>query len=223
VIDMAKDKQTKNLAQEQMAVGSTKFEHRSVEEHISRIINLPSGYGKNRIVAMVRDPWWIFVYWEITPEKERIIKDEIEKRGKRFEKSVLRIYDVTGVSNFDGKNANSYFDIVLRDMAQNWYVDVGSPNKNWCIEIGALTQDGMFFPLARSNFIKTPRFGMSDILDAEWMLTEDEYYWLFGVSGGFGVGKSSLEMRELFKKLIEQWISSGAIFSLSSHILQQKK
>ena len=29
---------------------------------------LPSGYGKDRIVAMVRDPFWIHCYWELTQQ-----------------------------------------------------------------------------------------------------------------------------------------------------------
>lgn len=194
-----------------------------IGEHISRPINLPSGYGKDRIVAMVRDPWWFFVYWEITPRLEQIIKDEIAKRGEAFEKSILRIYDVTGVKNFNGKNASSHFDISLRDLAKNWYVDIGYPAKRWCVEIGALTRDGNFFVFARSNIIQTPRFGMSDVLDEKWMLTEDEYWWLFGVSGGFGVGKSSLEMKEFLKKQLQEWVSSGGVVSFASHILQQKK
>src|SRR5262245_7637863 len=28
--------------------------------------HLPSGYGKDRIVVMVRDPYWLHAYWEIT-------------------------------------------------------------------------------------------------------------------------------------------------------------
>ncbi len=28
--------------------------------------DLPSGYGKDRIVVMVRDPYWLHCYWELT-------------------------------------------------------------------------------------------------------------------------------------------------------------
>src|SRR5262245_38809961 len=28
--------------------------------------NLPTGYGKDRIVVMVRDPYWLHAYWELT-------------------------------------------------------------------------------------------------------------------------------------------------------------
>ncbi|MCM8781974.1 MAG: DUF4912 domain-containing protein, partial [Candidatus Omnitrophica bacterium] len=39
-------------------------EYKSPEE-----FRFPAGYGDNRIVIMVRDPWWVFAYWEITSEK----------------------------------------------------------------------------------------------------------------------------------------------------------
>ena len=31
----------------------------------------PPGYGDNKIVILVRDPWWIFTYWEIRQDKEQ--------------------------------------------------------------------------------------------------------------------------------------------------------
>lgn len=220
---MDRGEEIKGLDKEQMEVEASKFgQPFATAEHISRIINLPSGYGKDRIVAMVRDPWWIFVYWEITPARQRAVMDDLKRKGRNFKGTVLRIYDITGISNFDGKNAKSHFDILLKDVAGNWYVDIGSPGKRWCVEIGLLAEEVDFYALARSNIIDTPRFGMSDILDESWMLSEEEYWWLFGASGGFDVGKSSLEMRELFQRQLKEWISSGGIFSLGSHILQQK-
>lgn len=30
---------------------------------------LPARYGKDQIVALVKDPYWLYVYWEVTPEK----------------------------------------------------------------------------------------------------------------------------------------------------------
>jgi hypothetical protein len=39
---------------------------------------------------------------------------------------------------------------------------------------------------------------------------------MFGLSGGFGIGKGSLEVREMFKRRLEEQISSAAISSVSS-------
>lgn len=218
-----KKEEPKNLAQEQMAVEAAKFELPFGHEHLSRDISLPSGYGKDRIIVMVRDPWWIFTYWEITMQRQREVGQRMQQSGHNFDRTVLRIYDVTDLVHFDGTNAHRYFDIALRDMAKNWYIDVFEPNRRWCIEIGMVSKEGGYFMLARSNIVKTPRFGMSDILDEMWMASEEEYWWLFGASGGFDVGKSSLEMKELFQKYFQEWISSGALFSMGSQFLQQAR
>ncbi|MEW6008749.1 MAG: DUF4912 domain-containing protein [Candidatus Omnitrophota bacterium] len=212
----------KNLSKEQMNVESVKFQVPFTAEHISRKIELPHRYGKDRIIAMTRDPWWIFTYWEITPAKEKAIREAIEHNGEHFEKSVLRIYDITGMPDFKPGRQNSFFDIALKDLAKNWYVDVGAPGRRWCVEIGMLSREGNFYALATSNIINTPRFGMSDIFDEAWMLSEEEYWWLFGASGGFDVGKSSLEMKELFLRQLKEWISSGGLISLGSFVLQKK-
>ena len=177
--------------------------------------HFPPGYGDNRIIILVRDPWWIFAYWEIRKDKEEDVVRKIEYSGDNVMKSVLRIYDVTDV-NFNGRNAHSFFDIDLKGLANNWYINVGTPDRSWVVEIGIVSQNGNFYLLARSNVVKTPRFGMSDQLDAEWMMPEEEYWKMFGLSGGFGVGKGSLEVREMIKKRLEEQISSGGISSAAS-------
>jgi hypothetical protein len=181
----------------------------------------PPGYGDNKIVALVRDPWWIYAYWEIRREKEEEISRKISSDGDEVSKSILRVYDITDV-NFTGSNANSYFDIELKGLANSWYVNVGSPDRAWLIDIGIVTKKGRFYVLARSNIVRTPRYGMSDKLDAEWMIPEDEYWKMFGISGGFGIGKGSLEVREMFKKRLEEQISSAQISSSASFYRKQE-
>jgi len=175
----------------------------------------PSGYGDNKIVLLVRDPWWMYTYWEILKDKEDEVSRKISDSGDEREKSILRVYDVTGV-NFNGHNANSYFDIELKGLVSNWYINVSSPDRSWVVDIGVLTKKGNFHLLARSNVVHTPRFGMSDSLDAEWAVPEDEYWKMFGLSGGFGVGKGSLEVREMINKRLEEQITSGAVSSSAS-------
>ena len=181
----------------------------------TKAFRLPPGYGDNRIVILARDPWWIFAYWEIRKDKEEDAIRKIESSGEVVQKSILRVYDITDV-NFNGRNAHSYFDVDLKGLANNWYINVGSPDRSWIIEIGIVSNKGNFHVLARSNTIKTPAFGMSDSLDAEWVMPEENYWKMFGLSGGFGVGKGSLEVREMLKKRLEEQITSGGISSAAS-------
>ncbi|MDO8525941.1 MAG: DUF4912 domain-containing protein [Candidatus Omnitrophota bacterium] len=174
-----------------------------------------AGYGDNRIVLLVRDPWWLFTYWEVRKDREEEIARKIEKAGESPAKSVLRVYDVTGV-NFNGRNARSFFDIDLKGLANNWYINVNMPNSSWVVDIGIVSNKGNFYLLSRSNAVRTPRFGMSDELDAEWMAPEDEFWKMFGLSGGMGIGKGSLEFKEMFKRKLEEQVTSGGISSGSS-------
>lgn len=159
-------------------------------------------------------------------EKENEVRNKIAQKGLAPLKSVLRVYDVTDIE-FNGKNAHTFFDIELTGLASNWYINVGSPNRAWIVEIGILASNNEFFILARSNCVKTPRFGMSDVVDEEWMCQEDEYWRMFGLSGGFGLGKASLALKEMFRKRLMQQISSagwsGAVSSFSSPVKKALK
>lgn len=182
----------------------------------------PRGYGDNKIVLLVRDPWWLHAYWEVSIQKQDELRAKLGNDLYNRSKTVLRVYDVTDII-FNGKNAHSFFDLEIKGAADNWYIDVGKPNRSWCVDIGLLTPDKKFFMFARSNVVRTPRFGMSEVTDEEWMSQEEEYWKLFGVAGGFGFGSSPLKIKKQFRRRFKEEISSGAPWSLFSFMEQKKE
>jgi len=140
---------------------------------------IPTGYGDDRIVLMVKDPWWLFAYWEIQPSTERAARGRLLPHEVAGLQSILRVYDVTGVDDPASTSVRA-FDIGLSGLATNWYIHVGAPNHAFLVEIGLLTTAARFLPLARSNRVTTPRFGPSDVLDEEWMTTDEAYWKLAG-------------------------------------------
>src|SRR5437762_4713205 len=56
--------------------------------------DLPGGYGKDRIVVMVRDPYWLHAYWELT--RQAVSRAEAAL-GQEWHgaKPILRLLDVT--------------------------------------------------------------------------------------------------------------------------------
>jgi len=184
--------------------------------------SFPSGYGDHKIVLLIRDPWWIHAYWEVNREIEERTLRAIREKGLSSQKSVLRVYDVTGI-DFNGQNERRFFDIVLSGLAHNWYIEVGEPNHDFIVDIGIVASDGSFHLLCRSNRVKTPRFGMSEVVDEEWMTSEDDYWRLFGLSGGYGIGKSSLEMKEFFKRHLLEQVSSGGASGFASFFKMREK
>ena len=171
---------------------------------------LPSHYGEDRLVLLVRDPWWLFAYWEVTPQRQQQIAREAEQKSRAGRKTVLRVYDVTGLAL---PKYHSFFDIELNFYADNWYIDVGLPDREWVTEIGTRTDTGRFFALVRSNKVRTPAFGISDVLDEEWMLPEDVYYRLIGRS--IGASGGSMDIRKLLEKYLRNVVSSERLPELS--------
>ena len=109
-------------------------------------------------------------------------------------------------------SAHSFFDIELNFFTNNWYVDVGRPDTEWIAELGVRTTQGrLFFPLVRSNAIRTPRFGISDVLDEEWMMPDDLYWKLFGRMAGLRDRKSSLDTREVLERYLKGMASSSSL------------
>jgi hypothetical protein len=156
------------------------------------IEELPGKYGDSFIVLLARDPWWLHSFWEVSSER---LGAAAAHFGERWEqtRSVLRVYDVTAV-DFNGANAHAWFDIELTGNASSWYVHVGNPNRSWIVDIGRVSPDNDFFVLARSNVAATPRDGMSNVLDEEWMEIDEFYERMYALSGGFDMGKSSAEL-----------------------------
>lgn len=169
---------------------------------------LPQNYGDNKIVLLVRDPWWIYAYWEITDCRMGEVRDQIQKLGLSAKQTVLRVYDVTDTSI---ERANSFFDIQLHVMTDNWMIDVGNPNRQWIVDLGIRTHDGQFFVLVRSNLVRTPRFGISDVIDEEWMMPDELYWKLFGMSGGFSSNKSSLDLKGVLERYLKGSVSSESL------------
>ena len=183
---------------------------------------LPHRYGDHRITLMVRDPWWLYTYWEIDPGREQVLRTTITRQGEEPAGSCLRVYDVTDIE-FNGSNAHRSFDIELAGMADNWYLHVEQSDRSYIVDIGVKSRSGRFYTLARSNQVRTPRHGPSDQGDEEWMCPDDDFWKLFGLAGGFGIGKSSMEMKELFEKRWFEEVSSGSVSSLSSPGMARSK
>ena len=175
-------------------------------------LRLPASYGEDKLALLVRDPWWLFAYWEVTPTRQEEVVREVKRSGHRSWKTVLRVYDVTQSSL---EKSRSFFDIELNFYTDNWYIDVGQPDREWMAQIGLRAANGSFFALVSSNRVRTPSFGISDVLDEEWMLPEDVYYQLIGMSG-LNAQQGSMDIRKMLEKYLSRLVSSGSLPQVSN-------
>jgi hypothetical protein len=119
---------------------------------------------------MARDPYWLFVYWEITDEA---LARAREQAGSPRSGCVLRVYDTT-YQVFNGLNANSYFDIPVDRAANNYYIHVGRPASVFHVDFGVKNGD-RFVPAVRSGAVETPRDSVSSEPGSEWRTVDPDW------------------------------------------------
>ncbi len=146
--------------------------------------SLPADLGRDRLVLLPLDPYWVHAYWELAA-KPAVEGGDSPDREDEAAPTTLRVYDVTFIE-FDGFNAHSFFDIVLTPEANNWYINLWSPEKSLCAELGRIRSDGTFVSRVRSNVISTPPAWPSPHTEQRWM----QVRWTpeaqgVGQSGGF--------------------------------------
>ena len=174
---------------------------------------IPRGYNVDRIAAMVRDPYWLFAYWEVTDRKYRELERAFADAWPKC-KMVLRVYDRTN-------DRESHFDIVLTREARTWYINV-SAERRYQIAIGALSPDGRFELVAISNVVETPSGKVSDRIDDKWLVPDDVFARIFAASGGYDMHSASGELKELLEKHLLEEISSGGVSSFGSGALYKE-
>lgn len=127
--------------------------------------NLPAGYGTDEIVALVKDPEWLYAYWEITAGKQEEFAHQFGTGTWEASQPVIRVYDVTG--NVSLEQAR-YHDVAINDYAMSWYLYLGLPEHTVVLDLGRILPDGRFVTLARSNAVTLPANAPSRIIDSGW-------------------------------------------------------
>src|SRR5437879_7939228 len=107
--------------------------------------HLPGGYGRDRIVVMVRDPYWLHAYWELTRQAVQRAEAALGQDWHGA-KPILRVLDVSS------HDTTSTSEPIVRDIdvhggCNNWYIDVGNPPCSYRVDIGYFSKHGKFYAL----------------------------------------------------------------------------
>lgn len=170
-------------------------------------------YQEDMIVLMARDPHWAYCFWDVCRQTLDRLKSEYpnELNAARW---ILRSYDVSYI-DFNGSNAHRFFDTPIGLGVKNWYLNFGSPGTSWCIDLGFILSDGRFVLVARSNTISFPLEGPSGITDEEWMIPDDEFRRLYGLSIGLGPNMTS-PVGRLWQERLKKDVTSGGLASMGA-------
>jgi len=153
----------------------------------------------DRLVVMVRDPYWLHAFWELS---QRSIDRAQAAMGQHWHASqpvlrLFRIQEETGVSSLE-KN------IVIHGGVKNWYVDVQDPPNKYRLEVGYLAENNSFYCLGRSNTVQTPRAGTSDAVDNNWKHVAEHADRIFAMSGGYSPQGTSRELQDLLEERLSR-------------------
>lgn len=168
-----------------------------------------NGHAKDRLVVMVRDPYWLHAYWELTRQSIERARVALGQHWHAA-KPVLRLLEVSR----DG--TTSTVRKVLRDIeihggVNNWYVDVDDPPNSFQLDIGYLTSDGKFLCLIRSNVVTTPQSGALDTFDGNWAEVAEDFDRIYALSGGYTNQPGNSELKDLFEERLRRPMGSPMV------------
>jgi len=178
-----------------------------IQAVLDRVKNLgtttPNGREvKDRLVVMVRDPYWLHAYWELRPASIDRARAALAQAWHAA-KPILRLLMIGD----DGATAVER-DIEIHGGVNNWYVDVQEPPSSYRLEIGYRTHTGTFYCLARSNAVTTPPAGTSDAVDENWADVAENADRIFAMSGGYSPHGTSQELQELLEERLRRPMGS---------------
>jgi uncharacterized protein len=162
---------------------------------------------KDRLVTMVRGPYWLHAYWELTPAG--IVRAQ-SALGELWHaaKPVLRLLLVSS------SGSSTAAERVVRDIAihggvTNWYIDVNNPPQTYRLEIGYLASNGRFYCLARSNTVSTPASAADEKVDNHWSEVVQDCDKIYAMSGGYSSEVNATELQEVLEERLHRPVGTS--------------
>ena len=97
---------------------------------------------KDRIVVMVRDPFWLHTYWDLTGNAIRRAEAALGQDWHGA-KPILRLLDVSG-EDTTNTIESPIRDIEIHGGCNNWYIEVSDPPRSFRVDIGYISRTGQF-------------------------------------------------------------------------------
>lgn len=161
---------------------------------------------EDRLVLLVRDPYWIQAYWAIGSRAVDRARVALAHHWHSA-RPVLRLFRI--VSDGAGNPRQQHLrDIPIHGGVDNWYIDVTEPPAKFRVEIGYIHQVKQFYSLAASNTVVTPQSHIADdgsTIDGNWSGVAADFDRVFKLSGGLDSHNSAL--KEVFEEKLKRPMS----------------
>ncbi len=121
------------------------------------------GVVKDRVVLTAPDAYWLHAMWELSLQSVQRAEAALGQDWHGA-KPILRVFDVTSTDTTSTSEA-PLRDIVVHGGCSHWYIDVPQPPRAYRVDIGYLSRRNIFFVLARSNVLTTPKAGSHELVE----------------------------------------------------------
>ncbi|HBT76363.1 MAG TPA: hypothetical protein DEB39_05425 [Planctomycetaceae bacterium] len=177
---------------------------------------------EDRLVLMVRDPYWIHAFWAIGP---RAIERAKVALGHHWHgaKPVLRLYRIIsdGATN---PRRQLLREIMIHGGVDNWYIEVSDPPTQFQVELGYTYHEKRFHSLAVSNAVLTPQNRVKDdveSIDGNWSGVAADFDRVFKLSGGLDSHNNAL--KAVFEEKLKRPMSAPLISRFGPRPLGSEK
>src|SRR5579883_2171849 len=164
---------------------------------------------KDRIIVLTRDSYWLHAYWELSRATLGRAQAALGQDWHTA-RPILRVMDVSSEDTTSAAERHVR-DIPIHGGVNNWYIDVLEPPRSYRIDVGYLSRRGKFYVLARSNVVTTPKVGVADPLDENWLDVQKQFDRIENPAttggGSHGAG-AAIDLRDLFEERLRRPLNS---------------
>lgn len=166
-----------------------------------------SGKGReDRLILLVRDPFWLHAYWELntkTIERAKVAMGHFWYTAS----PVIRLFRLETDHAAQAKR-QLVRDVSIHGGVNNWYLDVTDPPSRFQAELGFLSREKKFYSVVSSNIVQTPQRQIVDDLDkldGNWKGVADDLGRIYKLSGG---DSGNSELRQVFEEQLKRPMSA---------------
>ncbi len=187
---------------------------RSVLIPNTRAADQPRDPNKDRLVLMVRDPFWLHACWDITRKSVERAKSALAGNWHtaRPMLRLLRAEDSGTTSNTE----NVYRDIEIHGGVRHWYIETESHAATFRLLLGYLYGNNRFHELARSNPVTTPVPGSPDSTDDHWADLSKDAERIYALSGGSEDDTNGGELQQMMQEKLKRPIGTPSLTQFGS-------
>lgn len=119
-------------------------------------IPLPSSYEEDIVMALVRNPRSVYVYWDRSGDGEENLEAMLGEEQWKTTVPCLRVYDLT-TGAYPGLPNGRIWTIPLGEYDDHWFIhDIVEPGKQYVFSFERMLPDGRFFTIAQSTPVLMP-------------------------------------------------------------------